>query len=94
MFYYKFTASTCYCGTDHEEYHKFETKPTQDTLCIMAEEIAHDNAEQYEYLATGWDDDEIEGMSEDEVEEILNNYYADAYCSFEEVTQEEYEENC
>ena len=93
MFYYKFTASTCYCGTDHEEYHKFETKPTQDTLYTMAEEIAHDNAEQYEYLATGWDDDEIEGMSEDEVEEILNNYYADAYCSFEEVTQEEYEEN-
>ncbi len=65
MFYYKFTATTEYCGTECEEFHKFENKPSEEELRVMAQEIAHDNAESYEYLVTGWDDEDIEGMSED-----------------------------
>lgn len=92
MFYYKFTASTEYCGTEHEEYHKFEIKPKADELEELAGEIAHENAEQFEYLVTGWDNENVEDMSEDEVEELLNNYYADASCSYEEITKEQYDE--
>ena len=47
MFYYKFTASTEYCGTEHEEFHKFEIKPKADELEELAGQIAKENAEQY-----------------------------------------------
>lgn len=92
MFYYKFTASTVYCGTEHEEFHKFEVKPKPDELEELADDIARGNAEQFEYLVTGWDNENVEDMSEDEVEEMLNNYYADASCSYEEITKEQYDE--
>lgn len=92
MFYYKFTASTNFCGTEDEEYHKFEVKPKPEELNELAEQIARENAESYEYLMTGWDNEDVEGMSEDEIEELLNNYYADASCSYEEITEEEYNE--
>ena len=92
MFYYKFTATTEYCGTECEEFHKFEVKPKLEELNELAEQIARENAESYEYLVTGWDNDNIEDMTEGEIEELLNNYYADAFCSYEEITEEEYNE--
>lgn len=92
MFYYKFTATTEYCGTECEEFHKFEVKPKPEELKELAEQIARENAESYEYLVTGWNDEEVEGMYEEDVEELLNNYYADASCSYEEITEEEYNE--
>lgn len=92
MFYYKFTASTEFCGTECEEFHTFENKPTENELNELAGQIAHDNAESYEYLVTGWDDENVEDLSEEEREELLNNYYADATCSYKEITKEQYEE--
>lgn len=92
MFYYKFSASTEYCGTEHEEFHKFKVKPKPDELEELAGQIARENAEQFEYLVTGWDNENVEDMDEAEVEELLNNYYADASCSYEEITKEQYEE--
>lgn len=70
MFYFKFTATTPYCGTDHEEYHQFEEKPRIDDLEEMADEIARANAEQYEYLVTGWNDDNYD--DEEEKSRLLN----------------------
>ena len=92
MFYYKFTATTPYCGTEQVEYHKFDTKPNDEMLNSIAEQMARENGESYEYLVTGWDDENIEGLDSGEVEEILNNYYADCHCGYEEITEEQFEE--
>lgn len=90
MFYYKFTADTIFCGTENE-YHVVTKEPlTEKEIDSMREEFARENAESFEYLLTGWEDDAFE--DEDEREEALNNYYADAECSCEEITKEQYEE--
>ena len=93
MCYFKFTATTPYCGTDHEEYIKFEDRPTEDDLNNIAEDICHNNAESFEYLLTGWGGSDFDELSEEEQQEALDNYYADCSCTWEEITKEEYEEN-
>ena len=50
MFYFRFIATTPYCGTDQEEYVKFENRPTEDDLNDIAEDICHNNAESFEYI--------------------------------------------
>ena len=89
MFYFKFTADTPYCGTENTNYRKFEERPTNAELDEMAEEFGRINAESYEYLVTGWDDENFE--NEDEATEAVENYYADCYGSWEEITEEEFE---
>lgn len=93
MFYYKFVADTPYCGTEDEIYMCSERELSKTELDEMAEEYARENAEGYEYLVTGWDDEIIEDMSEDEITEMIENYYADCGCSWEKITKEEFEEN-
>lgn len=90
MFYYKFIASTFYCGTENEFYEKFEAQPSSDTLEQIASEYADANAQDFEYLLLGWEDDAFE--NEEEKEEALNNYYADATCTYEQITESEYKE--
>ena len=90
MFYFRFTADTPYCGTELVDYQKFEERPTDAELDEIAEDIARSNAESFEYLVTGWDDDGFE--DEDEEAEALENYYADCCGSWEEITEEEYNE--
>jgi hypothetical protein len=90
MFYFKFTADTPYCGTELVDYQKFEERPTDAELDEIAEDIARSNAESFEYLVIGWDDDSFE--DEDEEAEALENYYADCCGSWEEITEEEYNE--
>ena len=58
-----------------------------------AEELTRENAESFEYLVTGWNGENIEDLNEDEVQELLDNYYADCSCEYEEISKEEYEEN-
>ena len=90
MYYYKFTADTIFCGTENE-YHVATKEPlTEKEIDEMKEEYARENAESFEYLLTGWEDDVFD--DESEREEALNNYYADAECSCEEITKEQYEE--
>jgi hypothetical protein len=93
MFYYKFTAETPYCGTECEDYQSFEVRPSDYELDEIAECLCRDNAEGYEYLVSGWDDENFEGMTEEEQEEEINNYYADCYGGWVEISKEEYEEN-
>ena len=90
MYYYKFTARAVYCGTDNE-YHVATKEPlTEKEIDEMAEEYARENAESFEYLVTGWEDDEFD--NEEDKQEALDNYYADADCICEEITKEQYEE--
>ena len=91
MFYFKFIADTPYCGTENTDYRKFKERPTDAELDEMAEEFGQLNAESFEYLVTGWDDDYFE--DEDEKAEAVENYYADCYCFWKEITEEEFEEN-
>ena len=90
MFYFRFTADTPYCGTENTYCREFEERPTDAELDEMAEEFGQLNAESYEYLVTGWSDDNFE--DKDEEAEALENYYADCYGSWEEITEEEYKE--
>ena len=93
MRYIKFTAETPYCGTDHEEYEIFPDDTPDTDLDDIAEDIRRNNAEGFEYLVSGWDNENFEDMTEEEQQEEIDNYYADCWCSWEEVSQKEYEEN-
>lgn len=93
--YYKISVSTPYCGTDEEHYLKFDEEPTDKELDEIAEEFCVENAESYEYLVFGWDNDPVADgeMSEDEYFTEIEEYYNSCDCSWEEIDQEEYEEN-
>ena len=91
MFYFRFTADTPYCGTENTDYREFKERPTDAELDEMAEEFGQLNAESFEYLVTGWDDDNFE--DKDEEAEALDNYYADCIGTWEEISAKEFEEN-
>lgn len=93
MRYIKFTADTPYCGTENEEYVAFPDDTSDTELNDIAEEVAMNHASSYEYLLTGWDYENLEDLTQEEQQELIDNYYADCYCGWEEVSQKEYEEN-
>ena len=88
MVYIKFVGGNGYCGCDWEEYQAFEEFNEKEFDEIL-EELSYENAESYEYIATGWGEDfETEDDREDYYDRALSegNWF--------EVTEEEYEENC
>lgn len=88
MVYIKFVGGNGYCGCDWEEYQAFEEFNEKEFDEIL-EELSYENAESYEYVATGWGEDfETEDDREDYYDRALSegNWF--------EVTEEEYEENC
>ena len=89
MIYVKFTASTPYCGTENEEYVVFPDDTCDDELDDYAEEFCQSNGEDYEYLATGWMCCEED---EEDIEQILEDYYSDCECPWERITEEEFNE--
>lgn len=91
MFYFRFSADTPYCGTENTNYRKFEERPTDAELDEMAEEFGRLNAEGFEYLVTGWGYDGFD--DEDEEVQSLEDYYADCTGTWEEISEEEFEEN-
>lgn len=93
MEYYKFTSGTPYCGTESEHYVKFEEPVSQEDLEQMAEEYAQQAYEDYSYLRSGWNDENLADMTEEEAEEYMDDFRADCYCECEEISREEYEEN-
>ncbi len=86
--YFKIVVDTPYCGTREEEYVECET---MDYAISIAKELCQSNAEGYEYLVTGWDDDVFD--TEEERDEAIDNYYADCDWYVDEITEEEYLEN-
>ena len=95
MKYYKFVADTPCCGTENTYYLELEDSITDSELGDIAEEYNQENAESYEYLIFGWCCDPVEDgdMTEEEYEEIMDNYYSDCTCTWEEISKEEYLEN-
>lgn len=93
MHYYKFTSETPYVGTEQENYYSTPTPLTKDEIEEMCEEFAYDAYENFQYLHTGWNNENLEGMSEEEIDEMLENFRADCTCVCEEISEEEYSEN-
>lgn len=93
MKYYKFTSGTPYCGTENDHYHKFEDKPKIDDLEEISAEYADQAYQDYSYLHSGWNEENLADMTEEEAEEYMDNFRADCYCEYEEISREEYEEN-
>ena len=89
MVYVKFSYGTDYCRTDGEEYQVFDEK-NSNRFDEIAAELGNVNAERYEYLVETTFGNEI---TEEEKENEIEEYYQNAYFSWKEVTQEEYEEN-
>ena len=90
MRYIRFEGDTPYCGTSFETYMAFDDDVADDYLDELAEEFVSTNAESYEYLATGWDTDDI---PDEELEQTLEDYHLSCEGSWLEVSKEEYIEN-
>lgn len=85
MRYIKFEVNTPYVGTEDTIYEVFSDDTTDDFLENYLEELIHNNAESYEYLATGWDEDFDD-------EEERNDYYTNCEGYWEEITEKEFNE--
>lgn len=88
MAYFKITVDTPYCGTREEEYIECDT---MSEAVETAKELCQNNAEGYEYLVTGWDDDYFD--TQEEKDEALEDYYGGCDWYVDEVSEEEYLEN-
>lgn len=97
MRYIRIKGGTGYCGQDFEDFLK--TEMTDEELNELIGEMAQENAEQYDYTVWGWgvytaeEYAEENDVSVEEAEQMKEDYYADAYADWEEITKEEYEEN-
>ena len=93
MRYIRMVVDTQFCGTREERY--FKTDMTDKELNDYGAEWAHENAESYDYMVFGWGETaesyaELEGISVEEAEEMMANYYSEADYYWEEITEEEY----
>ena len=88
MAYFQIVVDTPYCGTRQEEYIECETIKEAESI---AEELCRNNAEGYEYLVTGWDDEYFD--TEEERDEAIEDFYGDCDWYVNEITAEEYFEN-
>lgn len=83
--YIKFTVGTPYAGTEDTIYEIYSGNTTDNFLNEMLKEYIYNNAESYEYLATGWGEDF-------ESEEDEEDYYADCWGEWIEITKQEFKE--
>lgn len=87
MKYYVFKGSTPCCGTDFEEYVAFGDEVTEKELTDYAEELAIGQADSFEYLITGWNNENE--YDEEDLEYFRNDTIENTY--WEEISEEEYE---
>lgn len=90
MAYFKIIVNTPFCGTETEEYIECKTITEAESI---AEELCRTNAEGYEYLVSGWDDEYFEDITEEEQLEELEEYYVNCGWFINEISAEEYFEN-
>ena len=90
MAYFQIVVNTPYCGTEQEEYIECQTMAE---ATLFAEDLCQSNAESYEYLVSGWDDENFEDMTEEEQTEEIEEYYSNCSWYVDEITKEEYFKN-
>ena len=88
MKYVRFYGGNGYCGCDYEYYESVDDDVSESEIETYATELGYENAEAYEYVVTGWNEDF-------ETEDDRQEYYEDAlsYCGWDYCTKEEFEEN-
>jgi len=88
MKYVRFYGGNGYCGCDYEEYYQFSDDCPEEEIETCSMDLGYENAENYEYVVTGYDEDF-------ETEDDRQQYYEDAlsYCGWDYCTKEEFEEN-
>lgn len=87
MKYYAFKGSTPYCGTEFEAYVAVDDEVTEKELADYAEELAIGQADSFEYLVTGWNNENE--YDEEDLEYFRNDTIENTY--WEEISEEEYE---
>lgn len=87
MRYFKFTYDNGYYTGDEYEYVEFDDDVTKTMLNNYGADTLYMYAESYEHLALGWNNDDID-------EDERDAYYENCDFFYEEVTKEEYMENC
>lgn len=95
MRYIRIEGDTHFCGTQFEEY--LHTDMTDEQLDDYCAELAYENAVQYDYMVYGWGEDAESyakecGISIEEAEAEMDDYYAESTANWEEITKEKYEE--
>ena len=89
MIYVRYWGGNGYCGCDYEEYYAYDNDEiTEAEIEQNATEMAYTNAEQYEHVVTGWNQD---WESDEEREDYYDN--ALGYCGWDYCSKEEYEDN-
>ena len=88
MKYVRFYGGNGYCGCDYEEYVMFDDDCPEDEIENYSSQLAYENAENFEYVVTGWNED---WESEDDRE----SYYDDvlSYCGWDYCSKKEFEES-
>lgn len=92
MRYVKFTCSNGYCGCDEDFYEKFEDNTTDHEIDMMGYEILENSYGFYEddrFI----DVEDFAEYKEDAYAMAMEDYQMYCEFSWEEITQEEYEEN-
>ena len=87
MRYIHMYATTPYCGTDDHDYLAYEDDTPDSIIDEDTQEFIQLNSEGYEYLVG---DDFFDEPDEDDITE----YYESCDGGWEEITYEEYLENC
>lgn len=84
MRYFFVHGGTGYCGCDFEDVFECPDEVTEAEVDQITSEMALDNGEIYEYVASGWEE-------EFETEQDRDDYYAGCWCDWEEITKEQYD---
>lgn len=88
MKYVRFAGGNGYCGCDYEEYVMFDDDCPEDEIENYSIELAYQNAENFEYVETGWDSD-----FENEYDREMYYENALSYCGWDYCSEEEFNEN-
>ena len=87
MRYFKFYAEMPYYGTDKTELFTYPDDVTEEQLNDDCDTWGCSHCEEYEYLATGWDE---EWEEEEEREAVVEQYWNDCGWDWEELDEEEF----
>lgn len=97
MRYIRMYGSTEFCETEFEEF--LHTDLTDAQLDGYLADLVAENADQYSYMVWGWDIYSAEEYAEvadvtvEEAEQMKEDYFADAWGDWEEISEQEYIEN-
>lgn len=91
MKFVRFTGGTEYSGTNFCEYDIYTDNTPNCVIEVDLNDLSEGNAQDYEYLVTGWNDSYFE--NEEDKEAALDEYYENIWGEWEEITEKEFRED-